>query len=125
MTFVSTAEAAVPDAMTESADERTHDRLATTDRARLAWRELVIETALTLTFTRGASVTETEWVWLLKPFLLCAEAGVAATAAAARITRNEAGKRVIFEILEQGVSSGESLPNQEVRQSTAELHTLT
>jgi hypothetical protein len=102
-TFASTAEEAVPDARTESADERTHERLATTESARLAWREAVIETALTLTFTRGARVTETEWVRLLKPFLLCAEAGVAASAAAARITSSEAGQRAILEILEQGV----------------------
>jgi hypothetical protein len=66
---VSTAEEAVPDAKTASAEARTHDRFAATERARLAWRELVIETALTLTFTRGARVTDTEWVRLLKPLL--------------------------------------------------------
>jgi hypothetical protein len=58
--FVATAEEAVPDARIESAEERTHERFATTERARLAWREFVIETALTLTFTRGANVTDTE-----------------------------------------------------------------
>jgi len=68
-TFVSTAEEAMPDANTASPEARTHDLFATTESARLAWRALVIETALTLTFTRGARVTDTEWVRLLKPLL--------------------------------------------------------
>jgi hypothetical protein len=59
-TRASIAEEALPDATIESAEERTHDLFATTERARLAWREFVIETPLTLTFTRGASVTDTE-----------------------------------------------------------------
>jgi hypothetical protein len=58
-TFVSTAEEALPDARIESAEDRTHERFATTERARLAWREFVKETALTFTFTRGARVTDT------------------------------------------------------------------
>ena len=95
-TFVSTADDAVPDAKTESAEAKTHDLFATTESARLACREVVIETEPILTFTRGARVTDTEWVRLLKPLRPWADAGIAATVAPTRVTRNQPRKRAIF-----------------------------